>query len=97
VAATALARTKTIELDEHQKNSLQFLLTAMNYIEEVNPLTTAFKRDLETEFPDLTASFSGLSVGSGIGKVSVKFCELFQVLANCIFANHFCRTNLLLI
>lgn len=71
VAATALARTKRIELDEHQKNSLQFLLIAMNYLEEVNPLTTTFIRDLETEFPDLTASFSGLHVGGGIEKVYI--------------------------
>ena len=69
VAATALARAKTIQLDENQKNSLQFLLTAMNYLEEVNPLTTAFIRDLETEFPDLTASFSGLNVGISPEKV----------------------------
>ncbi|KAG0646173.1 Citrinin biosynthesis transcriptional activator ctnR [Hyphodiscus hymeniophilus] len=68
VAAAALKRTKIIELDEHQKNSLQFLLTAMNYLEEVNPMTTAFKRDLETEFPDLTASLSGLDVASEIDK-----------------------------
>lgn len=74
-AAAALARTKTIQLDEHQKNSLQFLLTAMNYLEEVNPLTTAFIRDLETEFPDLTASFSGLNVSSGVEKVWVNFPE----------------------
>jgi hypothetical protein len=57
-----LARTKTIQLDENQKNSLQFLLTAMSYLEEVNPLTSAFIRDLEEEFPELTAGFSGLNV-----------------------------------
>ena len=73
VAATALARTKTIQLDENQKNSLQFLLTAMNYLEEVNPLTTAFIRDLESEFPDLTASFSGLNVSSCSENVRMVF------------------------
>jgi hypothetical protein len=41
----------------------------MNYLQEVNPLTTAFIRDLETEFPDLTASFSGLNFGTGLDKV----------------------------
>ena len=41
----------------------------MNYLEEVNPLTTAFKKDLETEFPDLTETFSGMNVGSGDNQV----------------------------
>lgn len=69
VAATALARTKSIELDEHQKNSLSFLLTAMNYLEVVSPLTRSFKKDLQEEFPDLTAKFSNHSVVSGVRAV----------------------------
>ena len=41
----------------------------MNYLEEVNPLTTAFLRDLEDEFPDIAATPSGLNVSGGAGKV----------------------------
>lgn len=62
----------------------------MNYIEEVNPLTTAFKRDLETEFPDLTASFSGLDVGNGVEKVRE---NLLRTLSSISFlqANQFSK------
>ena len=47
----------------------------MTYLEEVNPLATTFKRDLETEFPDLTASFSGLKVEPKADRVPVSLLE----------------------